>query len=65
MKKLLNYKLASFFTDILRDKIHLEVILNSSEPVSLEEIKEDVNLAVEFFLMVLILQFNVTMIYFI
>ena len=50
LKKFPNYKLASFFTSILRDKIHLRVFLNSSEPVSLEEIKEDVDLAVEIFL---------------
>ena len=50
LKKLPNYKLASFFISMLRDKINLGVFLNSSEPVSLEEIKEDVNLAVEIFL---------------
>lgn len=50
LKKFPNYKLASFFISILRDKIHLEVILNSSKPVSLEEIKGDVDLAVEIFL---------------
>jgi len=50
LKKLPNYKLASFFTSILRDKIHSRVFLNSSEPVSFEEIKEDVNLVVEIFL---------------
>ena len=50
LKKLPNYKLASFFTGMLRDKIHLGVLLNSSKPVSLEEIKEDVDLAVEIFL---------------
>lgn len=50
LKKFPNYKLASFFISMLRDKIHLGVILNSSEPMSLEEIKEDVDLAVEIFL---------------
>ena len=50
LKKLPNYKLASFFTSIFRDKIHSRVFLNSSEPVSLEEIKEDVDLVVEIFL---------------
>ena len=50
LKKLPNYKLASFFISMLRDKIHSEVFLNSSEPMSLEEIKEDVDLAVEIFL---------------
>jgi len=50
LKKFPNYKLASFFISMLRDKIHSRVFLNSSEPVSLEEIKEDVDLAVEIFL---------------
>ena len=50
LKKRPHYKLASFFISMLRDKIHLGVFLNSSEPVSLEEIKEDVELVVEIFL---------------
>ena len=50
LKNFPNYKLASFFISMLRDKIHSGVFLNSSEPVSLEEIKEDVDLAVEIFL---------------
>jgi len=50
LKKLPSYKLASFFTSILRNKIHSGVFLNSSEAVSLEEIKEDVDLVVEIFL---------------
>ncbi len=50
LKNLPHYKLASFFTSMLRDKIHLRVFLNSSEPISLEEINEDVDLVVEIFL---------------
>ena len=50
LKNLPHYKLASFFISMLRDKIHLRVFLNSSEPVSLEEINEDVDLVVEIFL---------------
>ncbi len=50
LKNLPHYKLASFFTSMLRDKIHLRVFLNSSESVSLEEINEDVDLVVEIFL---------------
>lgn len=50
LKNFPNYKLASFFISMLRDKIHSRVFLNSSEPVSLEEIKEDVDLAVAIFL---------------
>ena len=50
LKEFENYKLASFFISMLRDKIHSRVFLNSSESVSLEEIKEDVDLAVEIFL---------------
>ncbi len=45
-----NYKLASFFISMIRDRIHSGVFLNSSEPVSLEELKEDVDLVVEIFL---------------
>ena len=45
-----SYKIASFFISMLRDKIHSGVFLNSSEALSLEEIKEDVDLAVEIFL---------------
>ena len=50
LKTFPNYKLASFFIGMLRDKIHVRVLLNSSEPVSFEDIKEDVDLAVEIFL---------------
>lgn len=50
IKKFPSYKLASFFIGMLRDKIHVRVFLNSSKPVSLADIKEDVDLAVEIFL---------------
>jgi len=50
LKKLPNYKLASFFISMLRDKINSGVFLNSCETVSLEEIQEDVDLVVEIFL---------------
>lgn len=50
LKQLASYKLASFFISMLRDKIHSGVFLNSSKVVSLEEIKEDVDLVVAIFL---------------
>ena len=39
-----------FFISTLRDKLHARVFLNSSKTMDLEEIKEDVDLAVEVFL---------------
>ena len=50
LKEFPNYKLANFFISMLRDKIHSRVFLNTTEPVKLKEIKEDVDLAVEIFL---------------
>lgn len=50
LRNLSSYKIASFFLSILRDKIHSKVFLNSSEPINLEELKEDVDLVVEIFL---------------
>ncbi len=50
LKKNPHDKLAGFFIGILRDKLYFGVILNSSEPVDFEEVKKDVDLAVEIFL---------------
>ena len=45
-----SYKLASFFISMLREKIHSGVFLNTSKQMSLEEVKEDVDLVVDVFL---------------
>lgn len=50
LKDLPTDKLANMFISILRDKIHLKVILNTNTKINVEEIKRDVDLIVEVFL---------------